>query len=58
MRTELSQTKDWDRNKERKQGDFHRGDCVGVYMLEAASIKTSIKTLPCPYTASEYIRVH
>lgn len=34
------------------------GGCDGVRTLKAVSIKTSIKTLPCPCTESEYISVH
>lgn len=41
-----------------KTGEYEEGDGDGGFTPEAVSVKTSIKTLPCPYAESEYISVH
>lgn len=41
---------------EGKTGEYQEGD--GGFTPEAVSVKTSIKTLPCPCAESEYISVY
>lgn len=41
-----------------KTGEYQEGDRDGGFTPEAVSVKTSIKTLPCACTESEYISVH
>lgn len=48
----------WGEAKAEKQKGSRKIQQVGECKLEAVSIKKSIKTLPCPSAASEYIRVH